>query len=136
MNMKRFKIEKLVRDRIPQILESYGVEVFQRILDNNEYIECLKNKLIEEAHEVLAAAKPEDMKEELADVFEVLIALGAVFDISLAEIEEARVRKKMERGGFNQRIYTSCAEIDAANPRIKFYLSQPDRFPEITRDIP
>lgn len=131
MARKRFKMEKLVRDRIPEIVKSDGIEVFQRILDDDEYIKCLKDKLLEESREVLAATNHEDVKEELADVLEVLIALGAEFNISLDEIEEARAKKRMDKGGFLRRIYNSHVEIDAANPKINYFLSQPDKYPEI-----
>lgn len=127
---KRFKIEKLVRDRVPQIIESYGIRASVRRLNDSEYIQCLKDKLLEEAKEVMMATNKSEVKEELADVLEVLIAIGTMLDISSDEIEKTRVDKKTNKGGFENRIYNSYIEIDATNPKLNYYLSQPEKYPE------
>ena len=66
--MKRF--DKLVRDKIPQIIEASGKTPITRILDREEYMTCLETKLDEEVcefHESKAM-------EELADILEVVYA--------------------------------------------------------------
>ena len=76
---------KLVRDRIPEIIENDHKTCAIRILDNDEYLGCLKSKLLEECHEVMDA-EGEDIKKEIADVLEVLEALENALDINHQEI--------------------------------------------------
>ncbi len=74
--MKRFNNKKLVRDKIIEFLESRGIKTNHRYLDNEEYIACLKAKLIEEANEVSEKTEREEIIKELGDVYEVLEALA------------------------------------------------------------
>lgn len=95
------KYEKLVRDKIPEILDAKGVPYTKRIADVQEYKDELIRKLVEEANEFAEAGEP----EELADVLEVIIALRALADYE--DVDSVRVKKREERGGFNQRIILS-----------------------------
>ena len=76
---------KLVRDRIPEIIENDHKTCAIRILDNDEYLGCLKSKLLEECHEVMDA-EGEDIKKEIADVLEVLEALENTLHIDHQEV--------------------------------------------------
>lgn len=98
--MKNFRIEKLVRDKIPAILESQGIKVDLRILEQQEFVLKLKDKLVEEAGEVLRAS-PDDLCEELADVLEVLQALVDASGLTLEQIEHKRSEKRELKGGFD-----------------------------------
>ncbi len=89
---------KLVRDKIPEILDSKGVPYEKRIASAEEYKAELIIKLQEEVDEFKAAG---DI-EELADVMEVLEALKHLPEYSTAE--EIRVKKRSERGGFDGKI--------------------------------
>jgi predicted house-cleaning noncanonical NTP pyrophosphatase (MazG superfamily) len=92
--------EKLVRDRIPEIIKKNGDTAIIRVADNDgEYLELLKRKLIEEAREFADGAKP----EELADVLEVMRALCELSGLTMGQIEQLADNKKAERGGFEQR---------------------------------
>ena len=93
--------EKLVRDRIPEILDAKGVPYTKRIADAQEYKDELIRKLVEEANEFAEAGAP----EELADVLEVVIALRTLADYE--NVESVRAKKREERGGFGQRIILS-----------------------------
>lgn len=66
---------KLVRDKIPEIIEDSGKEPIIRVLDDTEYKEELLKKLYEEYNEVIEAKTKEETLEECSDVLEVLIAL-------------------------------------------------------------
>lgn len=66
---------KLVRDKIPEIIENSGKEPIIRVLDDTEYKEELLKKLYEEYNEVIEAKTKEETLEECSDVLEVLIAL-------------------------------------------------------------
>ncbi|WP_265026844.1 nucleoside triphosphate pyrophosphohydrolase family protein [Wolbachia endosymbiont (group A) of Bombylius major] len=67
MNKKHcFKINKLVRDHTTEIIHSHGIIVYERVMEKDEYIECLKDKLLEEAKEVIASKTSDENLEELA----------------------------------------------------------------------
>ncbi|WP_248959984.1 nucleoside triphosphate pyrophosphohydrolase [Sphaerisporangium perillae] len=66
---------KLVRDRIPEIIEADGRTAKVRVLDESELVSALTAKLAEEAEE-LRQAEPDDRLGELADIYEVLAALA------------------------------------------------------------
>ena len=68
--------DKLVRDNIPSIIENNGEVAITEILKDEDYINELYKKLLEEANEVIDSKKPIDTLEELADVFEVLKAIA------------------------------------------------------------
>lgn len=92
---------KLVRDKIPEIIEENGEEPIVRILDDEEYVEALNHKLEEEVGEYLESGDV----EELADVLEVIYALLEVEDMDMVYLEKIRKEKRDERGGFEGRIY-------------------------------
>ncbi len=89
---------KLVRDKIPEILDAKGVVYEKRIVTQEEYKVELIKKLREELEEFEVAGDV----EELADIMEVVVALKLLPEYALAE--EVRKKKKEERGGFEQRI--------------------------------
>lgn len=96
---------KLVRDKIPEIIEKAGKTFETKILDNDTYIKELEAKLLEEFNEYLTADTKEDSLEELADMMELIKAFAEVNEGSLAEVEKIRQDKASKRGGFNERIY-------------------------------
>lgn len=98
MNMKTYN--KLVRDRIPQIIESKGNTCTYRILEKEEFVLMLERKLHEETREYT-----EDPSiEELADILEVVLALAEQHGFSIEELEQTRRNKVQERGAFRKRI--------------------------------
>ena len=76
---------KLVRDNIPNIIKEKGEEPITRILSDEEYKKELEKKLNEEYQEVLEANGSERV-EELADILEVIKALGELEHTTLEEI--------------------------------------------------
>ncbi|GHH64845.1 phosphoribosyl-ATP pyrophosphohydrolase [Streptosporangium violaceochromogenes] len=95
---------KLVRDRIPEIIEADGRTATVRVLDEPELVPALTAKLAEEAEE-LRRAGPGDRLGELADIYEVLAALTATLGFSGGQVREAARRKRAERGGFSRRLW-------------------------------
>ena len=89
---------KLVRDKIPQMLDRKGVLYEKRIASPEEYKEELIKKLSEEVYEFTEAGDP----EELADVIEVINALRKLPEYE--NVEELRLQKLEERGGFDEKI--------------------------------
>jgi predicted house-cleaning noncanonical NTP pyrophosphatase (MazG superfamily) len=94
------KLNKLVRDKIPQIIEKEGKIAIIKIASEKEYKEKLKEKLIEEAKEFLKS----NSKEEFADIIEVLNAIGKLNRFNREEIEQIRKAKSEEKGSFEERI--------------------------------
>ena len=90
--------EKLVRDGIPELLDSKEVPYEKRIADDTEYKIELVKKLVEEAGEFSEVTSV----EELADVLEVVTALRTLPEYQ--DVEEVRLAKRAERGGFDQKI--------------------------------
>lgn len=89
--------EKLVRDKIPEILDGKNVPYEKRIADDTEYRNELIKKLVEEAEEFAT----DGSAEELADVLEVVDALRTLPEYSDVRIEQEK--KRLERGGFTKR---------------------------------
>ena len=92
---------KLVRDKIPAIIEANGQKPVTRILDEEEYMASLEQKLDEEVQEF---HKDQNL-EELADILEVIYALTEAKGYSVAELAETCDRKRNVRGGFRDRIF-------------------------------
>ena len=99
----RTEHKKLVRDKIPEIIRDSGNQCKILILNDNEYIGALRQKLVEEANEA-ATASPDKLAEELADVMEVINALMAATGIEPEEVKEIQQVKRSQRGGFDNRI--------------------------------
>ena len=95
---------KLVRDKIPNIIKAKGETSVVRILDEVEYKNELEKKLYEEYTEVLNASGA-DRIEELADMLEVMISLAKLENKSLEDILKIRQEKKNKRGDFEEKIY-------------------------------
>lgn len=97
---------KLVRDKITDIIEADGRKAKYRILDNNEYRQELNSKLQEEVKEYL----DDNNVEELADIVEVIYGILNSMGVTIDEFEKVRIKKQEERGAFNKRIYLEEAE--------------------------
>lgn len=95
---------KLVRDKIPEIIRSKGEEPITKILDDIEYKLELEKKLLEEYHEVINSSG-EDRIEELADMLEVISSLAKVEGKTLDRVIEVAKEKSNKRGGFDDKIY-------------------------------
>lgn len=127
----RFKIEKLIRDQLPDLLLQDNVFVKTKIMDQNEYLKALNNKLLEEANEVISAKTTAEYREELADLLEVIHAFSAAYAIPYEQIEQQRLQKRASKGGFEGRIYSSYVKIQSDNKHIVYYQAKPNEYPEI-----
>lgn len=90
---------KLVRDKIPQIIEEAGKIAVVETLDSEAYKRLLDAKLGEELQEYLS----DDNVEELADLVEVVYAILKYKDIDIDTFEGIRIKKATERGAFERR---------------------------------
>lgn len=91
---------KLVRDRIPEIIENDGKTCRIEILTDEEYIKMVDAKLDEE----LAEYHKDQNIEELADLMEVIYAAAIARGYSVEELEAVRKKKLQKRGAFVKRI--------------------------------
>ena len=94
------KYNKLVRDRIPEIIEASGKSCVTEILPDEAYLRMLDTKLDEE----LAEYRADQNIEELADLMEVIRACAVARGYSVEELEQVRAKKAAKRGGFEKKI--------------------------------
>ena len=94
------KYNKLIRDKIPEIMEGKGVSSEHHIADDVEFEQKLHAKLLEEVEEFLE----DESIEEMADIMEVIYAIAELHNFDLKDVEKIRIKKKEERGGFEKKI--------------------------------
>jgi predicted house-cleaning noncanonical NTP pyrophosphatase (MazG superfamily) len=94
---------KLVRDRIPEIIQAAGKQCAIETMDEEDFHQALRAKLVEEAQEA-AVADPIGLVTEFADLYEVMDTLIAAYDIDRQAVLAEQERRQIERGGFNRRI--------------------------------
>lgn len=99
---------KLVRDKIPEIIEKAGKTAYTHILSDEEYISELDKKLNEECAEYQA----DKSIEELADMLEVMYAIAEARGWSVSELEAVRREKAEKRGAFERRIFLERVDDD------------------------
>lgn len=129
--IRRFRVEKLIRDGLPAMMRAQGLTVEDRRLGDAEYRAALLTKLSEEAAEAAGAATDTALIEELADVAEVTHALLVLIGRTPADLEQARVAKRAARGGFDDRVYNAAVSAPHGAPALDYYVGRPD-YPEIT----
>ena len=105
---KTMMYQKLVRDNIPAIIEKNGKTCVTRTLSDKEYEDALMNKLLEAYTAKERSAL--DCAEEMADVMEVLYAMGKTCAISKREVEQVRSQKAAEKGTFSKKIFLVSTE--------------------------
>ena len=98
MSIKQYN--KLVRDRIPEIIEASGKNCVTEILSDADYLELLDAKLDEE----LAEYHKDQNVEELADLLEVIYAAAKARGYTLEQLEVVRAEKVSKRGAFEKKI--------------------------------
>ena len=94
------KYSKLVRDRIPEIIEDSGNTCVTEILSDEDYLKMLDAKLEEE----LAEYHADQNIEELADLMEVIRACAVARGYTPEQLEQVRAEKAAQRGGFEKKI--------------------------------
>jgi len=100
--LKETVYNKLIRDKIPQIIRNDGKEpIIREIKDNEEFLQLLIDKLQEEVHEFQASRNP----EELADIMEVILTISHELEISITDINSIQEDKRVRRGGFTKKLF-------------------------------
>ncbi len=106
---KRKEFNKLVRDKIPEIILKNGGNPEYEVLKDGDYLKMLDNKLLEECNEVLSAENRQEKIEELADLMEVVITMANLLKIDFKTLESVRLEKRGKRGGFDSKIFLKSA---------------------------
>lgn len=110
----RYTYNKLVRDKIPESIDSIeGRKAKWKIMNDEEYIKELNKKLLEEAHEFIE----ENSVEELADIVEVIQSIMKAKNISYEKLKKVQKMKREKKGGFNNRIFLIDVEQDKIDER-------------------
>ena len=96
----KMKYNKLVRDRIPELIEESGRKQISRTLNEDEYEQALMDKIVEEIEEYRVSKN----EEEIADIYEVMDCLVKLKDYEPMHIDYLRLIKREARGSFHKRI--------------------------------
>mgnify|MGYP001798461378 CR=1 FL=1 len=96
--MSTIKYNKLIRDKIPEIIEKSGKQAIVERVEGDQLLELLNKKLLEELEEYNESGEI----EELADLVEVVQAILEYKEISIGEFDYIRKKKKIARGGFKE----------------------------------
>ncbi len=91
---------KLIRDKVPLIMQQANVKYKAKIADNDEYKTFLREKILEETDEFME----DPSLEEAADIYEVLIALTKNWGFDMRDVVKAADRKRETHGGFEERV--------------------------------
>jgi len=95
------EINKLVRDRVPGMIVENGEMPEFRLLNDEEFLNALDKKLIEEVTEYLESKN----LEELADILQVICTISEIIGGGQRELEYIRDEKASERGRFDMRMF-------------------------------
>ena len=135
--IRKFKTEILVRNNRIKMMEEQGVAVSYSTLSDEEYIEELKRKIIEEANEVATAPDVEELMGEIGDLLEVIEHIVEVYKLDNNKIQEYKKVKQEKVGKFDKKYKTHWVEIDDTNnptdyyKSVDYYLANPQKYPEI-----
>ena len=108
--MKKIHYNKLVRDRIPEIIKADGGNPKTAILNNKDYRRALLKKAVEETDELYQAKNKKEMIKEIGDVYEVIEAIVENFDLDKKEMIKLKNKRRRERGGFKRRTFLKYVE--------------------------
>lgn len=97
---------KLIRDKIPEVIAKNGQQATIRMLSDDEFVQELEKKLHEEVAEYLQ----DKTADELADIMEIVYALGSQLGHTPESLEEVRMKKAQARGRFIKRLFLISVE--------------------------
>ncbi len=106
--MKIYK--KLIRDNIPGIITKEGKTAQIISLDDETFLVALKEKLVEEARELVLAQDKSEVLQELADLQEVMDALKEIYFIEQHEVNMTQAVKAIKNGKFTKKLFLVSVE--------------------------
>ena len=121
--MIKFEMEKLVRDKIPHIIEGQGGIITRRTLGKKEFFRELQVKLAEETTELneVNFGEKGDLVNELADVQLILDYLRKMSGVSDEELQQAIEAKSLKLGNFEDRTHIGSVELPDKSQWVGYY---------------
>ena len=102
---KTVKYNKLIRDKIPEIIKKSGWTPFIKTLDKKRFPKEIKKKILEEGKELMKAKNKKDIIDEIVDIQELLDILVFEIKTTKTEIKKQQKIKNKKRGGFKKRLF-------------------------------
>lgn len=102
---KKVKYNKLIRDKIPEIIKAAGWSPVVVVLGKKKFLEALKKKVLEEAKELAKARRKNEVINEIVDLQEILDTLISELGLGKREVKKEQVAKKKKRGGFRNKLF-------------------------------
>ena len=129
MKKARFELETLSRDNFVEQSQKNGCDVtYHTLEDDEEFLDALTQKIVEELEQVFDANTKEEVIEELADLDEILITFKSLVGIEQKDIDTARLKKLAELGGFKKRIYAEHIETPVNSKEYQYYSEKVDQY--------
>jgi len=102
---KVVRYDKLIRDRIPEIIKEAGWLPMVKVLRKSEFLNAIKKKVFEEAGELIQSKDKKGIIDEIVDIQELLDVLAAEIKLTKSELKKLQVAKRKKRGGFKKRLF-------------------------------
>ena len=133
MAMRRFLLNKLVRNKAFDHMTVEGVQAKTEIIsDNDTFLEVITQKMIEELEEVFSSETQEELIEEIADFEEVFEEFKKLVQITAEEVAAARAAKTIKKGDFSKRLYCEYLDVPSTATKTLSYIEgKEDRYPEL-----
>ena len=96
---------KLIRDRIPEIIKRAGERPYLRVLNKKEYLKEIKKKVLEEAKELIETKNKKEVLDEIVDIQELIDVLSLEIGFRKPQIKKQQRIKNRKRGGFKKRLF-------------------------------
>ncbi len=129
--MPTFKLDKLVRDKFPEIYESLGQKATIEKLSKVELSRALLDKIIEEVSEMKPDASREELMEEIADLQQAIDDFKSEVGITSDEVANVQADKKSKKGGFRRGIFIKSLVVPENDKWVEYYRKEPKKYPEI-----
>lgn len=110
--MKKVYYNKLIRDKIPEVIRANGSDCEVKILSDDDFVNELLKKVEEEARELSECQNRKEIIEELSDVIDVIEEVKKVKNISEEEINEAKIKSMERKGGFDKKLFLVWSSND------------------------
>lgn len=115
-SIRRYYHRKLVRDKIPEIIEAAGDSYKSFVLSITEAKKLMRKKLVEEVRELESSSK-EEVVNELVDVLQLVRSIAETENISFQSLERERKKKEKKTGAFKKRIFLVWSDKPAGGKR-------------------
>lgn len=110
--MDKIYYNKLIRDKIPEVIRGRGAECEVEELDDTRFKEELMKKAVEEASGLSHARNREELLEELADVHMVLMEIRKLNNVGAAEFNTAITENILLKGGYDKHVFLHWSSDD------------------------